>query len=168
MAKEPLHNSERHLDSARVLERFGITKRTLCRWMADEALAFPKAIVIRRRNYFRESEIVVWEKMHGRANPENVDQVDGCAVVSGVITRYADFVQAMVERRASLKISGNELEAISGMLEGYVTKLENFHRNYGRGVGPETLPLWLGGLRVGIVLVDLPRRTYRPRERKTA
>ncbi len=34
----------------------------------------------------------------------------------------------------------------------------------GRGMGPETFPLWLGGVRVGIVLVDLPRR---PRKKQT-
>ena len=36
-------------------------------------------------------------------------------------------------------------------------------RPQGRGMGPEVFPLWLGGLNVGIVLVDLARR---PRRRK--
>jgi hypothetical protein len=48
------------------------------------------------------------------------------------------------------------------MQEGYTSKLENFGRPQGRGMGPEVFPLWLGGLRVGVILVDLPRA---PRKR---
>jgi len=53
------------------------------------------------------------------------------------------------------------------MQEGYTTKLENYQRFYGRGVGPESLPLWLGGLRLAIVLVELPRapRNFRDKTR---
>lgn len=61
------------------------------------------------------------------------------------------------KRRTELNITSIELDARSGMQEGYASKLENYGRPQGRGMGPETFPLWLGGLKCGIILVDLPR-----------
>ncbi len=43
----------------------------------------------------------------------------------------------------------SNLELKSGLQQGYVAKLDNWERTYGRGVGPDTMPLLLGGLRVG-------------------
>jgi hypothetical protein len=146
------------------MARFDISKATLHRWLNDPDLAFPKPIVINRRHYFLETEIVAWERSQGRADEDPVQLVDGRPVVSPVITRYDEFVSAMSARRRALRLTNEELEALSGLNDGYVTKLEHFEKNYGRGVGPETMPLWLGGLRVGIVLVDLPKRPYRPRK----
>lgn len=150
--------AERHLDSAQVMARFGISKPTLYRWKNDPEIEFPKPIRIRRRYYFSEADIAAWEAQRGRLDIPEPETVDGCAVVSGVIQDYGDFVAAMRARRVDLGLSCLEVDLRAGMQESYANKLENWPKRYGRGMGPELFPLWLGGLRVGIVLVDLPRR----------
>lgn len=152
-----MRSDGRHLDSAEVMERFSICKTTLYNWMKSKTLGFPKPTRINGRNYFPVASIEAWEREMGKPVGEP-DRVLGCDVVSDVIQSYEDLVAAMIDRRKALKLSNMELENKAGFQEGYVTKLENPGKKYGRGVGPDTLPLWLGGLRVGIVLVDLPRR----------
>jgi predicted DNA-binding transcriptional regulator AlpA len=46
----------------RVLQRYGVCARTIDRWVADEALGFPQPIVINKRRYFRERQLVEWER----------------------------------------------------------------------------------------------------------
>jgi hypothetical protein len=36
--------------------------RTLSRWELDEKLGFPKPTVIRKRRYWREDELIAWER----------------------------------------------------------------------------------------------------------
>jgi predicted DNA-binding transcriptional regulator AlpA len=45
-----------------LLARYDIVDRTLDRWLADERMQFPRPMVIGRRRYFKESEIVAWER----------------------------------------------------------------------------------------------------------
>ena len=45
---------------------FGITRRTLARWLCDETLNFPKATVLNHRLYFRLREIEVWKVERAR------------------------------------------------------------------------------------------------------
>jgi hypothetical protein len=45
-----------------VCERYNIVSRTLARWELDEKLDFPKPTVIRTRRYWREDELVAWER----------------------------------------------------------------------------------------------------------
>jgi hypothetical protein len=45
-----------------VCERYKIVGRTLSRWEGDENLGFPKPTVIRNRRYWREGELVAWER----------------------------------------------------------------------------------------------------------
>lgn len=50
--------AEKLISAAEVRSRFGgISDMTLWRWLADEALAFPRPIHIQRRRFFREAEI---------------------------------------------------------------------------------------------------------------
>ncbi|PDS94047.1 hypothetical protein CO659_31075 [Rhizobium sp. S9] len=49
-------------------------------------------------------------------------------VVSGVIQDYPSFVRAMVSRLRDLKLPCIELDARSGMQEGYANKLEKWVR----------------------------------------
>ncbi len=44
---------------------------------------------------------------------------------SGIISDYPSLVDALRKRRNDLSLSCMELEAISGLQEGYATKLEN-------------------------------------------
>jgi len=148
----------RHLDSEQLKARFGISKPTLYRWMKDPEMAFPKPFRVRKRYYWPEPEIEAWEAAQGRTEHNDREAVAGCPVVSGIIRNYADFVKAMVARRKELDVSCLEVDMLAGMQDSYTNKLENWPKPTGRGMGPEIFPLWLGGLRLGIVLVDLPRR----------
>lgn len=49
------------LPTVRLRERYGVTDRTLSRWVADPDLNFPKPIVINGRRYWQEAGLVVWE-----------------------------------------------------------------------------------------------------------
>ncbi|EJB07520.1 hypothetical protein Rleg9DRAFT_6534 [Rhizobium leguminosarum bv. trifolii WSM597] len=158
-----------YIDGVEVQRRYRISVRTLRRWLNDEAMEFPKPFRINRRFLFKVSELDAWDARKG-ATPEAPETAKGMPIVSEVIRTYEDFVKAMTARRAELNMTVIELDARAGMQEGYSNKLENFGRRIaggreGRGIGPETFPLWLGGLRVGIVLVDLPRHPYRPRKK---
>ena len=45
-----------------VCARYKRNERTLDRWLKDEALGFPQPIYIKNRRYFREAELVAWER----------------------------------------------------------------------------------------------------------
>ncbi|RAX40749.1 DNA-binding protein [Rhizobium tropici] len=147
-----------HLCARDVCERYSISKRTLNRWMKDDAMGFPKPIEINRILYWREKDIADWELRQQGIDPNTPQSAAGYEVVSGPIGDYRDLVEALRKQRERLKLSVMEVDAIAGMQEGYTNKLENWGRPYGRGAGPEILPLWLGGLRTALVLVELPRR----------
>lgn len=151
---------DQYFDSRGVMERFHISERTLHRWMNAPAMEFPKPFRLNRRLYFKVAELERWENAQGAASDESSPSALGMPIVSDVIQSYDDFVAAMRARREALKLPAIEADALGGLQEGYTNKLENWARSYGRGIGPEVFPLWLGGMRVGIVLVDLPRRPY--------
>jgi hypothetical protein len=46
----------------KVLERYDITDRTLDRWLEDPELDFPRPLIINKRRYFSDSELVAWER----------------------------------------------------------------------------------------------------------
>lgn len=152
----------KYLTRSDVCERYGISRWTLNNWIKRDK-DFPVPVVLNKRDYFSEYDLEKWEAARGGRDPDLEGKVIGLKPVSGVITDYGQLVDALTKRRAELDISCNELDARSGMQEGYANKLENFGRPFGRGMGPDVFPLWLGGLRVGVVLVDLPRR---PRKAK--
>lgn len=152
----------KYLSRPDVCERYGISRWTLTNWIkADKT--FPVPIPLNKRDYFSEYELEKWEAARGGNDPDLDGKMVGLKPVSGVITDYSQLVDALTKRRAELEISCNELDARAGMQEGYANKLENFGRPHGRGIGPDVFPLWIGGLRVGIVLVDLPRRPRKSR-----
>lgn len=153
----------KYLSRADVCERYGISRWTLTNWMKSDK-DFPIPVVLNKRDYFSEYELEKWEAARGGADPDLEGRMIGLKPVSGVITDYGQLVDALTKRRSELEISSIELDARSGMQEGYTSKLENYGRPQGRGLGPEIFPLWLGGLRVGVVLVDMPRR---PRKART-
>lgn len=49
------------LPSKAVTARFGISRRTLDRWLRDSVLNFPRPLVINHRLYFALGEIEAWE-----------------------------------------------------------------------------------------------------------
>ena len=54
------------LPARRAWERFGVTPRTLDRWLQDERMSFPKPVVINSRRYWRESELAAWEQSRAK------------------------------------------------------------------------------------------------------
>ena len=50
------------IPARRAWERFGITPRTLDRWLDDECLGLPRPIVIKSRRYWREADLAAWER----------------------------------------------------------------------------------------------------------
>ena len=46
-----------------VCERYGITTRTLSRWLGRPELNFPKPLVVNGRRYWRLNEIEAWERV---------------------------------------------------------------------------------------------------------
>jgi hypothetical protein len=46
----------------KVCARYEITDRTLDRWLADPAMNFPRPLIINKRRYFSDSELVAWER----------------------------------------------------------------------------------------------------------
>ncbi|WP_234909521.1 helix-turn-helix transcriptional regulator [Rhizobium rhizogenes] len=149
---------DRRLSTEEVCHRFGISRFTLRRWHESEEVGFPKPLSISRRHYYSESDIFRWELRQQGIDPDMPQSITGYPVISGPISDYRDLVAALRKRREALKLSAMEVDARSGMQEGYTNKLENWGRPYGRGAGPDILPLWLGGVRVALVLVELPKR----------
>ena len=56
------------LSARRVSERFGISPRTLDRWLHRPDLKFPRPLVIAGRRYFSRNEIQVWERVRAVAS----------------------------------------------------------------------------------------------------
>jgi len=51
-----------YLTARQVLTRYGITDMTLWRWLADDGLGFPRPLKINRRRYFKEADLMAWER----------------------------------------------------------------------------------------------------------
>lgn len=51
-----------YLPAKQVCERYGITDRTLDRWLADPVMEFPRPMVVNNRRYFPELELTRWER----------------------------------------------------------------------------------------------------------
>lgn len=54
--------SDRLLPARKVWERYGVADRTLDRWLTRPELRFPRPVVVNRRRYFRESDLLAWER----------------------------------------------------------------------------------------------------------
>jgi predicted DNA-binding transcriptional regulator AlpA len=49
------------LPTALLAKRFGVSIRTIERWLDSETLNFPRPVTINRRRYWIEAEIEAWE-----------------------------------------------------------------------------------------------------------
>jgi hypothetical protein len=61
--------------------RFGITDRTLDRWLAKAELKFPRPLVINRRRYFFLNEIEEWERAQARGTAQKERSQSSTTVV---------------------------------------------------------------------------------------
>jgi predicted DNA-binding transcriptional regulator AlpA len=63
MVTQSLVDTHSNLLSARtVRERYGVTGRTLDRWLVRASLAFPQPLRINGRKYWFETELTAWER----------------------------------------------------------------------------------------------------------
>ncbi len=156
-AAEPYFNADD------ILSRYRISKWSLQRWIDQRG--FPKPIRFAKSRYFKVVDVEAWDRLQFGEPVESAPEALGMPIVSDVIQTYDDFVKAMRKRRNDLNLPALEADALGGLEEGYTNKLENYDKSYGRGMGVDAFPRWLGGMRVGIVLVALPRRPHAKRKR---
>lgn len=52
-----------YLTAPQVQARYHISDTTLYRWVKDPGLGFPRPKIIRRRKYFKETELVEWDAL---------------------------------------------------------------------------------------------------------
>ena len=55
------------MPARQIWERFGVTSRTLSRWLARDNLGFPRPMVVNGRRYWRLTEIEAWDRAQPRA-----------------------------------------------------------------------------------------------------
>jgi predicted DNA-binding transcriptional regulator AlpA len=48
------------LPAPQVAEEFGVTKRTITRWLTSDEMGFPRPLKINHRMYFISGEIAAW------------------------------------------------------------------------------------------------------------
>ena len=57
-----MNDGEKLMPARHVLERLGISNRTLTRWSEDETLGFPPPLTIRNRRYWTQKALANWEQ----------------------------------------------------------------------------------------------------------
>lgn len=62
----PPDGPEPLVPAPKVAEQFGVTRRTLGRWIVDAKLDFPRPIELNRRLYFPQAEIERWKSDRAR------------------------------------------------------------------------------------------------------
>jgi len=64
-------SGRRRLSTSAVAERFGVTRRTVGRWLTDPAMEFPAPLTLNGRHYFDEVDLETYERrvvaLRGRA-----------------------------------------------------------------------------------------------------
>jgi predicted DNA-binding transcriptional regulator AlpA len=56
----------RYLPARAVLDRYGVTSMSISRWLADEAMNFPRPVYFGRFRYWLEAELEDWERSRPR------------------------------------------------------------------------------------------------------
>src|SRR4051794_38299023 len=113
----------KYLSIPDICQRYGIGRSTFHRWVRNDA-SFPSAVLISSRRYYSELDLMRWESARGGVDPDMPDRIHGLKPCSVVISEYQQLVDALIKRREELGISSIELDARSGMQEGYTSKLE--------------------------------------------
>lgn len=55
-------SDDRYLTAPQVRQWYNVTDMTIWRWLKNPELQFPTPTVINRRRYWRERELVEWER----------------------------------------------------------------------------------------------------------
>lgn len=57
-----MQTQDTYLTGPQVCERYGISQMSLHRWLNRPELGFPKPMTVCRRRYFREADLIDWER----------------------------------------------------------------------------------------------------------
>jgi predicted DNA-binding transcriptional regulator AlpA len=57
-----MSDTEKYLTARQVLARYNVSQMSLHRWLKNPDLAFPRPLYINRRRFFREADIIAWER----------------------------------------------------------------------------------------------------------
>lgn len=157
---------ENYHSAAEVRRRFQIGTTTLHRWLKDASINFPRPLMFNGRRYFSIPAIDEWQKAVAAQKIKSgpAQQIEP---LTDPIFYYEDLIAALRKRRIDLGMSHMALENASGLQGGYASKLEAPGKStYARGLGRVSMPLLLGALGCGIVLVDTARAQKQQRIRK--
>ncbi len=150
---------EGYCSAPEVLSRLGIGATTLGRWLNDPSVRFPRPVKVKGHRYFSIAAVDAWlasfdagRNIEAAGLPEKA--------LTGPITEYSDLVAALRSRRQELGLSHMEVEHVSGLQGGYVSKIEaGAGKNHARTLGCVSLPLMLGALGCALQLVETTDRT---------
>ena len=53
--------ASKYMQLHELADRFGVTTRTVFKWLNDESVGLPRPVFIQRRNYFDREQITAWE-----------------------------------------------------------------------------------------------------------
>jgi predicted DNA-binding transcriptional regulator AlpA len=76
MYETPQSLCEKLITGPELRKRLGVTDMTLWRWHHDAELNFPQPMKLRRRNYYRESDIAAWLAARRAAQSTALEQVE--------------------------------------------------------------------------------------------
>jgi predicted DNA-binding transcriptional regulator AlpA len=55
-------NSDNLIPTRQVCQRYSVNERTIERWFKAAHVGFPEPVLINKRRYYREAELIVWER----------------------------------------------------------------------------------------------------------
>lgn len=61
-----MHQNTKYVTGPQVLARYQISEMTLHRWQKNEALGFPKPMVVNRRKFYDEEQLIAWERSRAK------------------------------------------------------------------------------------------------------
>jgi predicted DNA-binding transcriptional regulator AlpA len=69
IAAEPIAPAPIYLNASQVRRRYGgMSDMALWRWLHDEKLGFPQPLRINRRRFWKERDLIEWEKIRHRCS----------------------------------------------------------------------------------------------------
>ena len=66
MPKKPVQTPDQLVAKSAIANEFGVSSRTISRWMSDASVGFPKPVDIRGLLYFSRSSIEEWKRNASR------------------------------------------------------------------------------------------------------
>ena len=65
------------LPISQLCRRYGISARTVDRWLGNQQLGFPRPMVVNRRHYWEEAALPAWDRQQAAGKHEKLSGVTG-------------------------------------------------------------------------------------------